>query len=194
MQYFRLDPLADYGRGEFCFTDDTPNGIATSWFRLAKGEPLEASYPSDQEQVTLKLGDDYPGLRLPSFIGNTAGMLIVNRPTAAVIQEARIGKVECLPFVLLDHKGRAHSNDYVFLNPLERIAALNLEQSEVRRSRKGEIKDVTKMVLDARKVELFLDLFRLAEDSTFYLFSEQLVTALKEAGATNFAFVPVETR
>ena len=194
MQYFRLEPLADYGRGEYCFVDDTPDGIATRWHRLASGLPFDNEYPTDPAEVTLKLGADYPGLRLPSFIGNTPGMLVVSSAAADVMQAANVGRMERLPFTLLDHKQRVHSRDYVFINPLERRDALNLEHSEVRRGRKGDIRDVTTMVLDRTKEHEFIDLFRLGEDPSFYLVSETMVTALRQSGATNFNFIPVEAR
>jgi len=194
MQYFNIDTIADAGGGEYCFSDHTPDGIDTRWYRLATGKPFGADYPADTDEVRLRLGDDYPGLKLPSFIGNTTGMLVVNSKTADTILSHKVGRTERLPFLLIDHKGRIHSRDYVFLNPLERIGCLNLELSEVRRSRKGEIKEVSKVVIDKTKQPDLIDLFRLAEEPNVYLFSETVVAALRKAGGTNFVFTAVESR
>ena len=149
MKYFSLDPLADFGAGDFCFTDKLPDGIGVRWYRLADGDPFGADYPADPGAVTLRLGDDHRGLKLPSFIGNTGNLLIVDRATADAILAMRTGQIEVLPFVLLDHRGRVHSQNYVFLNPLERIACLNESESVLRRSSKGVLKEVKKPVLDS---------------------------------------------
>jgi hypothetical protein len=194
VRYFTIKTLADSGRGDYCYSNHTPDGIGTRWYRLANGVPFGDEYPETADDVRLRLGDDYPGLKLPSFIGNTARMLVVQEKAAATILSHNVGQVERLPFVLIDHKGRVHSRDYVFLNPLEQIECLNLEASEVRKSRKGEIKDVIKMVLDKNKERDFLDLFRLAEKPNVYLFSERVVSALEAGGSTNFVFDAVESR
>jgi len=192
MRYFRINTLADVGSGDYCFSDRTPRGIATRWYRLATGVALAKDYPANPDEVTLQLGDDFPGLKLPSFLGNTSNMLVVLQSVADLILSQRVGHTERLPFVLLDHQGRVHSHDYVFLNPLERVACLDLAQSQVRRSKKGEIKDVHRAVLDPSRIEGALDLFRLAEEPNVYLFSVALVQRLQDAGACNFVFAEVE--
>ena len=192
--YFSLSPLADFGSGEFCFTDHTPDGIGVRWYRLARGEPFGVDYPADKATVMLRLGDDYRGLKLPSFIGNTANMFIVERATANTILAMRTGQIEMLPFVLLDHKGRVYSDNYVFLNPLERIACLNEPESVVRRSSKGVLKEVKKPVLAAAKEASMLDFFRLGELPSIYLLSESLVFALDRQGCTNLSLSKVPLR
>src|SRR5262249_24374008 len=133
-------------------------------------------------------GADYPGLTLPSFLGNTAGMFVVNRQSADIIATGRVPNLERLPFVLLDHKSRVYSRDYAFLNPLEKIQCLNLQLSKVDRSAKGEIEEVLELVLDKAKEPDLPDLFRLGEEPHIYLMSDFLVRALERAGCTNFHF------
>jgi hypothetical protein len=191
MQYFSINTLADYGGGEYCFTDRTPVGIATRWYRLATGVEFGKDYPEDTDEVKLQLGDDYRGLKLPSFLGNTSNMLPVMGSAADIVLAHKVGRTERLPFLLLDHKGRIYSRDYVFLNPLERIECLNLERSEVRRSKKGEIKDVNRPVLDAARLERAPDVFRLGEEPNLCFFSSVVVAKLKQAACTNFVFTEV---
>ncbi len=172
-------------RDKNCFSDLTPDGLDTRWHRLASGVAFGAAYPTD---VQLRLGDDFPGLALPSFIGNTSGLLIVDAKASSLILAHDVGRTECLAFALIDHRGQVHSRDYVFLNPLERIDCVNLEHSTVRRSRKGAIREISKLVLaESRRSEL-IDLFRVGEEPGIYVFSERVVSALAQAGCTNFAF------
>jgi hypothetical protein len=196
MRFFTIDTIADGGVGDYCFTDHTPDGLETNWYRLATGVPFddEYPYPASPDDVRLRLGDDNLGLKLPSFIGNTSGMLVVDNKTADLIVSRRVGEIERLPFVLVNHKKRIHSRDYVFLNPLEKIECLNLEQSKVRRSTKGEVLEVTKIVLDRSREKDLPDLCRLGEEPSVYLCSETLVTALEEAGCTNFVFNPLSAK
>ncbi|MDZ7591860.1 MAG: hypothetical protein U5L05_14530 [Rubrivivax sp.] len=149
------------------------------------GEAFDGTYPADAGAVKLRLGEDYRGLRLPSFIGNTDGVFPVDRSTAKIIVASDTGRLEILPFVLLDHKGRPYSDDYVFLNPLERIDCLNEAASEVRRSTKGALRAIKRLVLDAAKAPMLRDFFRLGEKPNTYLLSETLVQRLREAGSTN---------
>jgi hypothetical protein len=172
-------------RDKTCFSDNTPDGIGTRWYRLSSGVPFGTDYPTD---VQLRLGDDFPGLKLPSFIGNTSGLLIVDTKAAALILTHDVGRTERLAFALIDHRGEVHSRDYVFLNPLECINCVNLEHSVVRRSRKGAIRVISKLVLAESRRAALIDLFRVGEEPAIYVFSERVVSALVQAGCTNFAF------
>jgi hypothetical protein len=191
MRYFTINTIAAGSGGKYCFTDQTPDGI-TGWYRFTKGEPFGDAYPDNAGDVGLRLAADARGLQLPSLIGNTIGMLPVDAKTAATIAAHNVGRMEQLPFMLIDHKGRVYSRDYVILNPLERIDCLNLEASQVRRSYKGEIREVTRIVLDKTKEGELIDLFRMGEEPSVYLFSEVLTSALEKAGSTNLRFRPVE--
>ncbi|HXD18657.1 MAG TPA: DUF1629 domain-containing protein [Vicinamibacterales bacterium] len=193
MPYFTFSTLGDTDHEEYCFSDNTPDGIDIRAYRLSKGLAMGTDYPADSGEVRLRLGEDYPGLKRASFIGNTGGFLAFDRKTADVILSHNVGRVERLPFVLLDHKGRLYSRDYVFLNPLERVDCLNLDLSVVRRAKDGEIRDIKKLVLKAVATPE-LDLFRLGERPRIYLFSSVLVAALKAVKITNVVFTPVELR
>lgn len=192
MRFFRLHPLADAGTGDFCFTDETPDGIGARWSRLHDGKPFGHDYPAGA--VTLRLGKDYRGQRLPSVLGNTSNLLCVDHATAAVMLAARSAPIEVLPFTLLDRQGRPCSDDYVFLNPLARVACLHEQASELRLSRKGELKDIPQLVLDGARLDAAPDLFRLGELSSIYVVSETLVAALAANGSSNLAITDAEVQ
>ena len=194
MRYYSLDPLADFGRSEFCFTDKLPKGIGLNWYRLAEGAAFLQDYPADAGAVTLGLDPVNRGLKLASFLGNTGNLFPVDGATMAVFQAARTTGLEVLPFVLFDHKGRVHSNDCYFLNPLERIPCLNEAESTVRRSAKGQLMEVKKLVIAQTAMPIASDFFRLGELPSTYLLSETLVEALSRQGCTNLSLKQVPVR
>lgn len=188
MEFFVLDTLADHGAGDFCFSNNSPDGIGLKSYRLSGGMPLSKDYPEDPWEVGLKLGADYPGLKLPSFVGNTGRLMIVHRDIASAIQDHDVGEIEVLPFTLYDHKQRVYSRDYVFLNPLGEVDCINYELSKIEYSKKGKIQWIEKLVLDKKKAKGYCDLFRPKGKSNMYIFSEKLVDKLKYMHSSNFFF------
>ena len=127
MKYFHLDSVGDTSNENFCFTDNEPDPIDS--YDLITGIRVADEYPDGIGDVTLQLGEDAPGLELPSFVGNTDSMLIVNSEAAGVIQTHDVGDIEVIPFKLINHKGRVHSDDYVFLNPIGTIDCLDMDKT-----------------------------------------------------------------
>jgi len=191
MKYFILDGLGNYRNEDYCFTDRGPRGVMDSYDLVACVRVAD-EYPDGLGETKLELGEDYPGLELTSYIGNTKSMLIVNRETAAIVQSQDVGELEVIPFTLINHKGRVHSRDYVFLNPLSCVDCLDLNKSAVDRHRDGSIMKITKFVLAASKLAGLCNLFRPKEDLGRYIFSETLVNALHARGCTNFVFEELE--
>src|SRR5262245_662738 len=135
MNYFRLDTNGDVSNENYCFTDRTPRPIGA--YALKTGGRVADRYPDGPGEVTLRLGDDYPGLQLTSFIGNTDTLLIVTRDVASLVESLQPGSIEVVPFTLINHKGRTHSKDYVFLNPIGAYDCLDLGKSECERYKDG---------------------------------------------------------
>jgi hypothetical protein len=194
MKLFALETLADGGEGAFCFTNKLPKGIGPATYRLADGVSLHERFPGGIPEMSWALGDDYPGLALPSFLGNTGGFLAVHRDAAKIIESHRCGDLEVLPFTLLNHRGRVHSRDYVLLNPLGGVDCLDLAASVISRARSGKILGIDTIVLSSEKLRDPRDLFRIQEDPSCYVLSERLVGALSAAGCTNFVTAPLEQR
>src|SRR5947209_4553040 len=116
MKYLMLDPLGDNRNEDLCFTDNPPRGGVVTAYDLKIGRRLAEKYPQGFGDLTVQLSDDHPGLEEPSYLGNTDFLLMVNRQAADVIKAHEVGEVEVIPFKLLNHRKRVHSQDYVFLN------------------------------------------------------------------------------
>jgi len=190
MKHSRLDTLGDLSKQEYCFTDNEPDPIDS--IDLITGDRVADEYPEGINDVTLQLGEDYPGLELPSFIGNTDSMLIVSREAVDVIQTHDVGEMEVIPFKLINHKGRVHSDDYVFLNPIGARDCLDMDKTECKRYDDGEIMKITKYVLSETKLEGAPHLFRVREKPGNYICSDFLIAALAEKGCTNFVYEELE--
>jgi hypothetical protein len=191
MRFYLLDTNGDLSKEDYCFSDNEPVPIGS--YDLISGARLADEYPAGLDKVTLKLGDDYPGLELPSLIGNTDNMLIVHRDLAAAIRSHEVGEVELLPFTLLNHKGRVHSTEYVFLNPVGTRDCLDMERSECKRHKSGKIMAMLKYVLSRKKLKDAPNLFRPQETPARYIFSGELVDALRKRKFTNLVFEELET-
>ena len=55
MKYYSLDPLADCGRSDFCFTDKLPKGIGLHWYRLADGVAIAEHYPAGDSPQMIRV-------------------------------------------------------------------------------------------------------------------------------------------
>jgi hypothetical protein len=160
---------------------------------MARGDSLAAKYPENQYSVELLLDDDWPGLKLPSLIGNAGNLIVLHKDVASYIRDNfRLGPVETFALTLLNHKGRVHSRDFVFFSPLGTRDCLDLERSEIRRWTDGSIQNVPRIVLDLQKLVDAPDVFRIRESPADVLFSEELIAGLAAKGFTNFRFDDVE--
>jgi hypothetical protein len=191
MKYFLLNPLGDKFNEDYCFTDKGPRGVMDA-HDLQVGTRVADEYPSGLGETTLQLGEDDAGLELPSYIGNTHRLFIVDRPTAEIIQKHRVPEIEVLPFKLLNHKGRVHSEDYVFLNLLGSVDCVDLGRSTLDRRENGSLRKITKFVLSTTKLAAAPEVFRVKEDLNRYVFAETLVEDLRAHKCTNFVFDELE--
>jgi hypothetical protein len=193
MKYYLLDPVGNLDNTGYCFTDNTPDGDDLTAYDLKTGDRLKDEYPDGIGDVSLKLGEDYPGLECASYLGNTNMMLIVNLEAAAIIQSHDVGEVETVPFKLKNHKGRVHYKDYVFLNPVGVVDCLDPGRSKMDVDEDdGTVMNVTEFVLSKAKLPGTRQLFRPKEDPSRYVFGEKLVADLAKKGCTNFVFEQLE--
>jgi hypothetical protein len=193
MRFFKLRTLGQNDDMDLCFVSGEPEGEIDTC-DLSEGLRLRDEYPDGLGETTHQLDDDHPGLLLPDFIGNTDRMLICSTSAKEVILAHDAGEVEVVPFTLLNHRGRVHSRDYVFVNPVGAVDCLNLPTCDIFRHDDGSIGSVDRFVVDVKKVESARDLFRPQESRGTYIFSEKLVSAIQEKKLTNFVFQELEVK
>ncbi|RYZ41453.1 MAG: hypothetical protein EOO71_11915 [Myxococcaceae bacterium] len=183
MRFFELETLGDLNNGDLLFLDQEPEVMGLDGYCLAAGDPLGDSYPAD---VKLQSSEDRPGIQLSSVLGNNFNYLVVSGEMKDVIAEhCPKAALECLPFTLLDPRGRVRSQDYFFVNPLGGIDGVDTKASDIKYHRSGAIVSIRKLVLDPEKLREAPALFRLQQDLQLYVVNEPLARAFQARGFTN---------
>ncbi|AZZ93184.1 hypothetical protein EUZ85_21650 [Hahella sp. KA22] len=191
MKYYLFDFLGDTSNENYCFTSKTPDGGVDSYDLIA-GFRLSDEYPDCIEDVYWRIGDNFVGLELASYIGNTHRILAFNKSAANLITSTAQSEIEIIPFTLLDCKGKIHSKDYVFINPVGSIDRINWRETVCNRRKNGDVSNYKKLVLDKKKSDNLPHIFRIQYLTAEYIFSETLVNALLNADHTNLVFSEIE--
>jgi hypothetical protein len=193
MKYYEIDTLGDDADTSLAFVDEMISGTGFDMenYRTGLGIPAADLWPADAHVRTRK-----GGRTLSDLIGTTNSELYVSRQVAervrAVLSPA--DQVEFLPLTIRDARGRVLSSDYVVINPLGWVDALDLEASEVTWSKRepGKVVRVDRIVLARAKLD-GRAIFRVKEDCARYLIDERLADALRE-DTTNLFWEVVEVR
>jgi len=190
MDFFQWKTTGDVNDDSLCFIADGPDGMGLQLACLQLGKPAQQFMPPDPK---IALRKEHPGIKLAGFIGNSKNFLILSKAGLGVIEKMCSGqKLEIFPFTLFNHKKRVHSTDYVILNPLTFVPALDHGASGVQLSPKGKVESVERFVLSKVKVADAPHLFRLAERPVEYVFSRDLGRALNAAGVSNVFGTPLD--
>lgn len=191
MNYFIIDsmPLSEK---KYCFLGDTPRSILNLSYRMARGIAMGKDYPRNP-LPEWHMSPKHKGIKLPSLIANTHSMLVVDRALKEIFENTGVD-MECLPFVLLDHKGRVASTDYFIINPLGNLDCLNLEKSEIEwlEGPGSEVVGIEMYVLDTEKVKDAPDVFRIKHDREQIIISHQLADRMKKVKPTNVYLIDLE--
>ncbi|MCP3163423.1 imm11 family protein [Myxococcus qinghaiensis] len=181
MNYFIVDRAPTVEKS-FCMLEGGPRSIAQVRYRLIRGKPMGSDYP---QGVTWRMSDRYGGIRLPSLIGNTGNMLVVDRALMEVFARVEV-PMERLPFALVNHKDRVASQDYFIINPLGTFDCLLKRDGQLAQAHSGGgLLGGYKYVLDSRKLKSAPEVFRVLETPEEIVISHRLADALKTLNPTN---------
>ncbi len=187
--YYKQATMGDLHNDDFCFVNTLAKG---AWVNELTNGTFLKDYPPNPFKIKLHLARKWLGLQCPDFLGNTKFYLIVKKEISDIILQYNVGEIQVFPFTLINHKGRIHSRDYVFLNPLGACDCLHQTLSEIDRDDDGEVDFVDKFVLDKEKIHNLPDLFRVKEDDSEYIYSKTLVDRLRKENVTNFIVEELE--
>jgi len=196
MKIFMIRTLGDFRNTDLCVVNEAPRGIGVKYSRLALGRSIAADFPTD---ATVHMSADQPGLKLSSLLGNTKRFLIVNRDVKEIVAAEHVRRgdlwpIEYLPFTLINQKGRTHSTDYFFINPLGTVDCVNHKASDIVYF-EGDLTmvlEIKRMVLDPDKLKGAPPLFRLPQAEDRYFVDEDLKRALDERKLTNLYLDEIE--
>ncbi|NVI97399.1 hypothetical protein HUW63_22570 [Myxococcus sp. AM001] len=182
MNYFMIETLGDTNDSSLCLLDSEPEGMGLESYYLSVGKKAAPFFPAD---ARLHMSEAYPGIQTGSLIGNFKRFLIVDSKTREIFARRCSGmEVEYLPFTLYNHKGRIHSRDYGFINPIGAFDCLDFQESQIEYLGQDIVR-IEERVLDPRKLKHAPDLFRIDRDTQRYVVSERLVDALEASDPTN---------
>ncbi len=156
-------------------------------WRVADGEPATGYVPDD---LTFDIDPQF-GVELGDVLPNTFNARVVSERLADAI--AALGpRLERFPVRIRNARGRVVPERYELVNILDHVACADVPRCEYVPSLvKGEMSAVTKLVLDERKVDPNLAIFRLAESPPMVLIRGDAAASLERAGFTACLFVDV---
>lgn len=193
MKFYSLHMVAGGSHGDWCFCSTQPTGIGPSIYRIQVGQSLGDLYPAGPDGVEWQLSNACSSMKKPSLLGNTCHILAVHSDVAATIRAYEAEPLEVLSFILMNHRGRVHSTDYVFMNPIGSVDCLHTTQSKIIYATSGEVIHIDRIVLDKEKVKnCKVDLFRIREDPMVYVISERLANAFERKRFTNIVLSELE--
>jgi len=195
VKFFFVDAAGDLDDEQLCFLEDAPDGIGVAYSCLCVGRSIVDRWPAN---ATITMTPENPGIKLCSLVGNPKHFLLVHRDVKEVIEgeHARRGKdwpIEYLPVTIINHKGRPHSRDYFFINPLS-LLVMNTGASKVEyyKSNPTQIMAIDKLVLDSNKLADVPPIFRLQQDPDEYVVDENLHRLFQEREFTNLRMREIE--
>lgn len=192
MKFYFIDVLGNLDDEELCFINNLPKNMGLSFYMPAKGERMDDEYPNP---AFVHMSLEEKGLKLASLLGNTHNYLKLHQSVVDVIQQSCADiEIEYLPFQLINHKGRVHSDEYFIVNPIGTFDAMNLNKSQIKyfRGNKDKIVSIKRYVLDPEKLAQAPALFRLPQKPTYYIIREDLAQAFNEHGFTNIVLREIE--
>jgi hypothetical protein len=177
MNYYALDTLAQLDP-DLCVLRNKPKGIEHLTYKMMSGESIKGEYPKDAH---ITMSDKEDGIVLGGLVGNTCGLLIVVSAIKNLILEhdQAHDQIEFLPIRILNHKKKLASDDYFIVNPLGTDDVLDLEKSDIKRTKNGDVVAVKHMFLQRQKINPKKALFRPKEDHHVYIAREDWLRKLK---------------
>src|SRR5262245_15243090 len=127
--YYMIDTLGNARDLTLCTIDRPPDNLGVKYYYMAEGKRIGNNYPSD---AAIRMSDEYTGIKLSSFLGNTQSYLIGSRAVKETIEGHCDTEIEYLPFTLYSPRGVVHSNDYFIINPIGSFDCLNLMACDIK--------------------------------------------------------------
>ena len=185
---YNLDP----GEERYCVVDDPGTPYS---FELSSGEPAKALMKArGDDAMRLNVDETEGGLDLPDVVPNVDNLLVLRKRCAKqILEDFELGDHEALPVVLINSKRRIHAKDYLVINPFGTFECLDTQRSEMDGDEeRPAVRIFGRFWLDASRIPLDRDIFRVKGLVSGYMFSERLVAFIREQGFTNFVLHEVQ--
>lgn len=164
-------------------------GVKREW-KLADGVRMGEDCPPD---VIFDIHED-SGNIISDFVGNVRSTIIVSTRARALLEAEGLGavEVEYLPVRIRNKNGiPVRATSFAIANVLRTLPCVDLERSRYSATDDGEIVVMDILHIDAAVVPPDVKLFRPAEYPKLFLFREDLIARIEQAGLTGFRSLPL---
>jgi hypothetical protein len=162
-----------------------PAGVTKS-FQLSSGVSRAIGWPMG---LVCRMSDDFPkDIQLADSLFG-AGLVVVSQRTRALLETANTPDLELLPVGIADHKGRVAADNYVIVNPLKVVDAIDVDASGVvwNLIQSDLIDSCQQLVIDAARVPSALLVFRLRHLEHEVIVRGELARQLEAVGLVGLA-------
>jgi hypothetical protein len=164
------------------------------WPKLQHGFSQKGRFPAD---AYFQMSPDYPkDVKLADVLDNINQFLVVaERLHELLHREKALFQNETFPVAIKNHKGRTEKAKYFLVHQIEHRACVDEKKSVGEKSPidKSQYLDLQKLVLDPKKIDKKLVIFRPAEYRDRPFFREDLAAKIEAEGFTGIEFFDVDT-
>jgi hypothetical protein len=183
MQYFI--GASDVGRGACSL--QSLKGVKRD-YELFDGISRANNFPPD---ACFDMDDDFPDdLRTEDFISNLTSVLVVSEQTRQALEATSLKNNEFLPVTVFNHKQRKEKGPFYILNQIELQDCIDFDKTVCTRNAIDPdlLSTIERLVLDERRIDPSVALFRLKYFPYAPMFREDLVEKIRSAGLTGIKF------
>lgn len=141
------------------------------------------------------MNPDFPNdLLLPDNVGNSLQLNLVSEAVHRFLVETGLGDVEYLPVSIIDHEGRVASLTHVIVNPVGPVDCIDMAQTRCTMSEfvEGDIDEVTRLVIDERRVPAGRQVFKLEGLGAPTLVRRALAQRIDQQGFSGFTWLELD--
>lgn len=138
-----------------------------------------------------EMDDDFPeDIRTEDFIANLTTVLVVSERTLQTLDAAGLKNNEFLPVRVINHKGRKEKGPFYILHQVELQDCIDFEKTVCTRNAIDPelLSTISQLVLDERRIDPAVSLFRLRYFPYAPMFREDLVEKIRSTGLTGIKF------
>jgi uncharacterized protein DUF1629 len=129
-------------------------------FELRDGVSRAADFPAD---ATYEADPNRPhNTILTDNLFNINGFIVASSRLRRLLEGRAVPKVEYLPVIVRDHKGKVASCDYSIVHPIDPVDCIDLQQSKVKWDKivPSDIERISRLVIDESRIPADRALFR----------------------------------
>jgi len=138
-----------------------------------------------------EMDDDFPDdIRTEDFIANLNSVLVVSERTRQTLEATGLKNNEFLPVKIINHKGRKEKSPFYVLHQVELQDCIDFDKTVCTRNAIDPdlLSSISQLVLDERRIDPTVSLFRLKHFPHVPMFREDLVEKIRSAGLTGIKF------